>query len=275
MSPAAPSALLPSMSETLDFSRRAYVAEEMDGPCSYEELRHCLRHLAIVNRITLAHQHTLRWLDRMLRAPHAADPRRTFRLMDIGCGYGDMLRRIERWAQPRGIHMELIGADINANALRAAREATPATSRIQWVLGDVCTSPETQDVDLIASCGVFHHLDEQEIVRLLRWMDSTAALGWYVTDLQRSATSYRVFDLLMRGPWWQRFIRPDGLRSIRRSFRPEEWATMCAEAGLAASDVAIEPCRPARLCVGRANPNAVLASRVHESGSTALHREPS
>ena len=66
----------------------------MDGPCSYEELRRCLRHLAIVNRITFAHVHTMRWLEQV--AMHA--PRR-LKLVDIGCGYGDMLRAIEQWAE--------------------------------------------------------------------------------------------------------------------------------------------------------------------------------
>lgn len=261
------------MPEALDFSQRADLVEEMDGPCGYEELRCCLRHLAIVNRLTFAHEHTLRWLDRILRKPAAANPQRTVRLVDVGCGYGDMLRRIEGWTHRRGIRVELIGADINPNAIRAAHEATPAGSRIRWVLGDACTVPETQEVDLVTSCGVFHHLTEPEIVRLLQWMDSTAAISWYVTDLQRSATSYRVFDLLMRGPWWQRFIRPDGLRSIRRSFLPEDWVRLCAQAGLDGNPVHIESCRPARLCVGRSRPGALVQMPVPEHDTGIWHRQ--
>jgi hypothetical protein len=56
---------------------------------------------------------------------------------------------------------------------------------------------------------------------------------------------------MMRGPWWHRFIRPDGLRSIRRSFLSEDWQRMCLAAGLNLRDVQIEERRPARLCVGR------------------------
>jgi SAM-dependent methyltransferase len=236
------------MSEALDFSQRARLEEEMDGPCSYEELRRCLEHLALVNRFTLAHHHTVRWLERI---PQLKGMQRQVRLLDIGCGYGDMLRRIERWAGDHGLPMQLIGADINANALRAARESTPQPSRIQWVLGDVCTAPETQDVDLVTSCGVFHHLDEDEIVRLLAWMDSTAKVGWYITDLHRKPVPYHIFGLLMRGPWWHRFIRPDGLRSIRRSFLAEDWRRMCTKAAIDVAEILIEECRPARLCVGR------------------------
>jgi SAM-dependent methyltransferase len=241
------------MSEALDFSQRAQLEEDMDGPCSYEELRRCLKHLALVNQLTVAHHHTIRWLERI---PQLNRTPRQIRLLDIGCGYGDMLRRIERWAGDRGVPMQLIGADINANALRAARESTPQSSRIQWVIGDVCTLPETQDVDLVTSCGVFHHLDEDEIVRLLAWMDSTARIGWYITDLHRKPVPYHVFDVLMRGPWWHRFIRPDGLRSIRRSFLAEDWRRICANARIDVAEIVIEERRPARLCVGRVKPTA-------------------
>jgi SAM-dependent methyltransferase len=257
------------MSDALDFSQRAHLEEEMDGPCSYEELRRCLIHLAIVNRFTLAHHHTMRWLEGVVQ-PKRANP--TLRLLDIGCGYGDMLRRIEQWANRRDVRIELIGADINPNAIRAALEATPTGSRIKWVVGDACTSTETQDVDLVTSCGVFHHLDDPEIVRLLAWMDSTATVGWYITDLHRIAESYRVFDLLMRGPWWQRFIRPDGLRSIRRSFLRKDWERLCAEAGVDLSAVRIEVCRPGRLCVGRLKPPREQHPSRQETAQSARQR---
>jgi hypothetical protein len=55
----------------------------------------------------------------------------------------------------------------------------------------------------------------------------------------------------MRGPWWHRFIRPDGLRSIRRSFLAEDWMRICAAAGLSAGDIEIREHRPARICVSR------------------------
>jgi hypothetical protein len=92
---------------------------------------------------------------------------------------------------------------------------------------------------------------ETEIVHLLSWMERTARVGWFVADLHRKPVPYRVFDVTMRGPWWHRFIRPDGLRSLRRSFLEEDWVRMCAAAGLGADDMEIFEHRPARLCVGR------------------------
>ena len=135
------------MAESVNFEQRAELVEKMDEPCSYEELRHCLRHLAVVNRLTRAHRPIMRWLERV--AQTQAGQGRALRIVDFGCGYGDMLRRIERWAARRRVAVELIGVDVNANAIRAAREATPASSRIVWITGDVYADAAADDPMLV------------------------------------------------------------------------------------------------------------------------------
>jgi SAM-dependent methyltransferase len=235
------------MDERLDFSRRADLEEEMDGPCSYEELRRCLRDLAVVNRITRAHGPILQWVDEVART-HPANGR-PLRIVDVGCGYGDMLRRIERWAARGGVAVELIGVDVNANASRAAREATRPESAIEWINGDVFTL--AVEADLITASGMTHHLAEAELVRLIAWMERTARVGWCIVDLHRKPVPYRIFSVLMRGPWWHPYIRADGLRSIRRAFLEEDWLRMCAAAGVDPGAIEIRGHRPARLYVRR------------------------
>ena len=106
------------MSEQLDFSRRAELDEEIDGPCSYEDLRDCLRDLAVVNRLTMAHRPVMNWLDR-LPAPHPARP---LKIVDVGCGYGDMLRRIDV------IVLSIAALQLNFNPLtRSSPSGTPRT----------------------------------------------------------------------------------------------------------------------------------------------------
>jgi SAM-dependent methyltransferase len=239
------------MADRLDFTERAQLEERMDGPCSYEELRRCLKDLAVVNRITGAHRPILDYLEEITqtRGAHSAHDL-PLRVVDFGCGYGDMLRRIERWAAQRGVALELVGTDVNENVIRAAREATPASSRIAWIHGDV-HSGMAGEADVVTASGVLHHLAEREIVRFLEWAEQTARVGWIIVDLHRQSVPYRVFNALMRGPWWHPFIRCDGLASIRRAFLTEDWQRMCTAAGLCAEDVEIRGHRPARLCVER------------------------
>jgi len=226
----------------------------MDGPCSYDELRDCLRDIAKVNRLTFAGRPTIDWLARVTErrgsdapGPHLALDLGRLRIVDVGCGYGDTLRRIERWAGERGLDVELMGVDLNPAAVRIAREATPAGSRIEWIAGDVYSC--VAEADLAISSLLTHHLAEEEIVRFLEWMERTARVGWFVNDLHRQAVPYYVFRAVAAVAGWHPFVRHDGPVSIRRSFVREDWRRMCAAAGLDA--VTIAEWRPARLCVGR------------------------
>ena len=233
----------------VDFSERAdldELPELMDGPCSYEELRDCLRDIAKVNRLTMAYRPTLDWLDRVAGSTSLSG---LLRVVDVGCGYGDMLRQISRWAMQRGIAVELIGVDLNADAVRAAREATPAGSGIEWIAGDAYSCAAALGADVVISSLLTHHLAEPEIVRFLKWMERTARVGWFVNDLHRQAVPYYFFRAVAAVAGWHPFVRNDGPVSIRRSFVPEDWRRMLAAAGV--SGAAIEEYRPARLCVGR------------------------
>jgi SAM-dependent methyltransferase len=251
----------------VDLARRAGLKENPE----LMELRACLRDIARVNRLTMAYRPTMEWLERVVgslaevegtlalpeeltsqgRDPGLPILGRPLRIVDIGCGYGDMLRRIERWAMRRGVAVELIGVDLNADAVRAAREATERGSRIAWLVGDVSTCAEAQDADVVISSLLTHHLEEREIVRLLEWMEGTARVGWFVNDLHRQAVPYFVFRAMGTVMGWHRFVQHDGLVSIRRSFVVEDWRRMCGAAGLDAGMLRIAEYRPARLCVGR------------------------
>jgi trans-aconitate methyltransferase len=241
--------VLPEHQRRMDFSRRAYLSELMDEPCSYEELRDCLHDLARVNRVTFGLQPALEWLEQFAQT---SDP---LHIVDVGCGGGDMLRRIQAWAARRRIGVRLTGIDLNPNAIRAAREFTPQGSPIRWISGDAYSYDTAADpVDLVISNGVTHHMPDDEIVRFLKWMESVTQRGWFITDLYRSRTPYLTFKALATAMRWHHFIRNDGPVSIRRAFLPEDWRRYADDAGLSASDVRIFTHWPARLCLARVKP---------------------
>lgn len=232
-----------------DFAVRATTPELMDTEdCGYEAFRDCLADLAAVNRLTLAQRPTLAFLERLRRGGRWPQDR-PLRLLDVGSGYGDMLRRIDRWAEERGLAVELTGLDLNPGSARAAAEATPGGRPIRWVTGDVFAYPG--DADIIISSLFAHHLDDAALVRFLAWMEARAGLGWFVNDLHRKAFPYYGFALLAAVMRWHRFVRHDGPVSISRAFRPADWRRLAAPAGLAPDMIEIAPRFPFRLCVAR------------------------
>jgi len=224
----------------------ADLPEWMDEPCSYEDFRACLIDLAQVNRLTLASRPTLHWLDRLVAAHPPTEP---LRIVDVGFGGGDMLRRIARWATRRGIAVQLTGIDLNPHAARAAREFTSANVAIDWITGDAFSY--TEPADVILSSLFTHHLSEPDIVRFLAWMDSVARRGWFINDLVREKTPLQLFTVLSRLARWHRFVRHDGPVSFRRSFREADWQRMLSAVGIPLAATTLQRWTPGRLCVGR------------------------
>lgn len=230
-----------------DFPRRAELQERMDEPCSREVLRACLMDLARVNRWFWGYRPTLDFLNGILGAARA----RRLHIVDVGCGYGDGLRRIERWAQERGVLVELTGLDFNPDTIAIAAQATPRESKIRWVAADVFDYGMDRPPDITVSSLFTHHLPDDDVVRFVRWMEEHARVGWLVNDLSRAPIPYHLFRWFSRAAGLHPFVQHDGPVSFLRAFVSDDWRRLCIEAGLAERDVEIIGYTPARLCVSR------------------------
>jgi len=236
-------------SAEIDFRRRVSpreLPELMDGNCSYEEFRGCLRSLEQVNSWLLGYRPTLAWLRRLSHG--LRDP---VHIVDVGSGGGDLLRQIAGWARRRGIAVQLTGIDLNPYAARAAAESTPKELGITCVTGDALLYRPEKPVDIVVSSLTAHHLEDEGIVALLRWMETTAQLGWFINDLERSSRACRMFGWVARVVGWHPFVQHDGPVSFRRAFREEDWVRLLAAAEVPQEAVTVEHWRPGRLCVGR------------------------
>ncbi|KQR83632.1 methyltransferase domain-containing protein [Sphingomonas sp. Leaf343] len=193
--------------------------------------------LARVNTVTMAARPTLAFLKRAVRG-------KRLRLLDVGFGDGDMLRRIERWAARRGIDAELTGIDLNPRSEQAARAHSPVNSRIRWITGDY--AGQGGGWDAIISSLVAHHMSHDQLVAFLRFMDANARC-WLVNDLHRHRFAHVGFPLLATLARWHPIVRHDGTLSIARSYRPAEWHAILREAGV--GHARIYRAFPFRLCV--------------------------
>jgi SAM-dependent methyltransferase len=230
----------------VDFSRRATTPELMDDPTvDFETFRACLVDLAKVNRLTLAYRPTLAFLNRLYDGGLWPQDRPAV-ILDVGSGYGDMLRLIKRWAKARSLDVRLQGLDLNPWAARSAERA-PGSEGIQWLSEDLFRHRD--GADIVVSSLFAHHLDDARLIRFLEWQEVNARIGWFINDLLRHPFSYHGFALLSRVMLWHRFVRHDGPVSISRAFQPEDWTALLARAGV--HQARIESWFPFRLCVSR------------------------
>ena len=223
---------------------RSRQEEQMDAPdldpAVYETVLHGL---ARVNRVTFTAWPTLAFLRR------AVGDAKSFRLMDVGFGDGDVLRAIAKWARRRGIAAELVGVDLNEKSVKAARDVTPAWMRIDYRGGDYLD--QAGPWDFIVSSQTTHHMTDEQLLTFLRTMEREARMGWLICDLHRLAFSYWGFPILARLLFVHRIVREDGRLSIARSFRREDWEGYLQQAGIPLDQVRIVRRFASRLCVER------------------------
>ena len=201
-----------------DFSKRSTQPEWMDDPSvSFDDFRSCLAELARVNVWTLAHRPTLRFLDRLF--PPSRRLARPVEIIDIGCGYGDLLRQIAAWARRRDIEVSLTGVDLNPWSRAAAMEVTDPSLGITFITKDAFLLNPPRGVDVVVSSLFTHHLTNERIIEFIQWMEEHARLGWFINDLHRHPFPHQVFGWIAELAALHPFVRHDGPVSNRSRLR--------------------------------------------------------
>lgn len=216
----------------MDLSVRSVTPEVLDDESvDIADYQRCLAELAVVNRLTLTHRPSLRWLAQATRALPVGEK---FSVLDVGYGDGDLLRAIARWADRRGLKAQLLGIDLNPRSAVVARGVTPPEMDIDYRTGNVFSYTPDEPLDFIVSSQVAHHLSDEDVVDFLTWLETNSVYGWHIADLHRHSLAYYGFPILSRLMGWHPIVRSDGMISIARSFRREDWQGYLDKAGLKA-----------------------------------------
>lgn len=221
----------------LDLSHRSSATEWLDRADLHPaELAPVLRDLARFNRAMLGHRPIISWLRRATEVPSQQRP---LTLVDVGCGYGDLLRAIRRWSRRRGLDIRLIGLDLSRETIRIAQAATNEDDRIEYQVADVFDFRPPVPIDFIVSSLLTHHMSDDMIVRFLRWMEATARKGWLIYDLQRHVVPYYFIGLVGRLSRLHPMVIHDGRISVTRALTRAEWNDRLDAAGIAHHAVAL------------------------------------
>ncbi|TVP79774.1 MAG: methyltransferase domain-containing protein [Gemmatimonadales bacterium] len=219
--------------------REPDLVEWMDRPdCDPERLEATYGHFRWVNR-RLGRWWTVyrRWVRPVLRR-EAGDHRGVegcergpvLRILDVGSGGGDIARALLHWGQADGFRVEVTGIDPDPRALRWARSSGTAPDEVgprpdfrQAMASDLLQGGERFHV--VVSNHVLHHLEDPEVRAFLSELEGLALRRVVVTDIERSPMGYQLFRVVSALPRFRdSYVRPDGLLSIRRSFRARELA---------------------------------------------------
>ena len=136
----------------VDLSKRSCETELMDDIDNVHKdvLRQSLKELCIINRFLGGHAVTIEGLKRLMK-----DKSRPYSIVDYGCGGGDTLAAISRWAERQGLEVNLVGLDFNPGVIEYARENCGRYPNIDFINEDLFQVKESGSQFDISICSLF------------------------------------------------------------------------------------------------------------------------
>lgn len=212
------------------FRERSLELEHLDkGDYTPQEYEGCIIELQRVNR-WLGDASALR---HSLLAEIEKQSLRSFSVVDVGAGSGELLRVTANWARQRNSKAKLTGVELNPRSALSIAQSSEAFPEITAVRADAFHLPFVDRQFDYALCSLFtHHFRDDDVVAILKELRRVAARGIFVIDLHRHPIAYWFYTTVGRLFLHNRLIREDGALSILRSFTPDELAALARRAGL-------------------------------------------
>lgn len=183
-------------------------------------LAEALEKIAWINRILGGNRSMIKAVIRIARTvPEGQE----IRIVDLGCGNGDMLRALYDAGRKKNIRFRMTGIDANAFTVKYAEKLSASYPHITYDCHNVL-SPDfvLAENDIVLLALTLHHFSDLQILQLMDKIVPNTKLAIVVNDLQRSRLSYWLFS------WMSRLLRfgamndNDGKISIQRGFTRKE-----------------------------------------------------
>lgn len=149
-------------------------------------------------------------------------PRDVYRITDMGCGDGDLLRRIVLFCRKQRIMVSCLGIDNSEAALELAKARSAGFQEIKYLKDSVLDPDLDHACDILLCTLTLHHFKDRNIAGILNRFSRLASLGIIINDLERNRLAYYLFQVFSLIFIKTKIAKQDGLISIRRGFLREE-----------------------------------------------------
>ncbi|WP_081675007.1 methyltransferase domain-containing protein [Daejeonella oryzae] len=200
-----------------DFSRRSTEEEMMDDfSLGHEIIDPIMDELEVVNKL-LGGYNVFFNAFRKLKISNGMI------ISDWGCGGGDSLRVIAKWARSKNLKLKLVGVDATESAIEYARAKSKDYPEISYILADVMSAKlYTNQFDIVISSLFTHHFEDKSWVKLIQKMADCASACVVINDLHRHWFAYHSIGLLTSAFSRSEMVKHDSKLSVLRSFKRTE-----------------------------------------------------
>jgi len=185
-----------------------------------EVLKSALDKIASINQLLGGNRLTLSGVEVLLKK---ASNLGVITIVDVGCGNGDMLRKLADFGFENNWNFELIGIDANPFTINYAMDLSKNYSNINYRSEDILSESFNEiKCDILLCTLTLHHFKNNEIIKILNVFETNSRLGFVINDLHRSGLAYRLFQVICFVFRLNEMSRKDGLTSILRGFKKSE-----------------------------------------------------
>jgi 2-polyprenyl-3-methyl-5-hydroxy-6-metoxy-1,4-benzoquinol methylase len=208
----------------MSFASRSSQPELLDLPGhDFAAIRQNMAELDTINTWLGGHAITLAGFRSL------APEKRNLLVCEIGCGGGDNLAAIRRWALKNGWTLEYSGIDINPDCIEYARTRFPEAT---YYCCDYRSMHFQRLPDIIFSSLFCHHFTNEDLVGQLKWMAEHSREGFFINDLHRHPIAYYAIRGLTALFSRSYLVKNDAPLSVQRGFKRTELEQLIQEAGL-------------------------------------------
>ena len=212
------------------FEKRSEEKELMDDlDCSGEELAQTLRELKTINHWLGGNHVTTNGLNKIM----SLRPQKSYRIADIGCGGGDMIRIMNDWAESNKKQVDFVGIDANRNIIELAKVRLDDVTNVHWQVQNVFEPEFSKEKVDIITCTLFtHHFTDGELAGLIRAFREKATIGFVINDLHRHWFAFHSIRILTKLFSKSPMVQNDASLSVLRSFQRADLERILEAAGI-------------------------------------------
>jgi 2-polyprenyl-3-methyl-5-hydroxy-6-metoxy-1,4-benzoquinol methylase len=202
----------------INLSKRSNKKELLDGDVPFDHIKLNMQELNTINKLLGGHRITLTGVKKILKKTSS---NARIRICEIGCGGGDNLMMIRKWALQKNINVQFTGVDIKQECITWCELQHNGSAT--WICSDYKEVKFNSTPDIIFSSLFCHHFSNEQLAEMMVWMKENCSLGFFINDLQRDHIAYHSIRLLTGAFSKSYLVKNDAPLSVARGFQKKDW----------------------------------------------------
>jgi 2-polyprenyl-3-methyl-5-hydroxy-6-metoxy-1,4-benzoquinol methylase len=198
--------------------------------CSGKIVDQTLTELDTINKWLGGNEVTIQGVDQLLKK---RDKNKVISIADLGCGSGEMLMLMQKWAKRNSYVFLLTGIDANPNIVNYAKNHLREHSNINLLSMNIFEEEfKNHHFDIVVSTLFFHHFSSKQLIEFFKQLKDQVSIGFIINDIHRHWFAYHSIRLITKFFSRSSMVKNDAPLSVLRAFSRDDLNTILTNAGI-------------------------------------------